>query len=316
MWGTWLKSPTVTHHRFVGVGVNSSWESLTWWFFSFYTIYREMFSDSGDVDIIEDIHEKFMGVSLCRMKRVTFLPVKFACTKKGARTLFPSYDICPLVVEHWEVFVALELFFEKVTEKCLWCWTQSVVFWEFFSSDMCDRCKFWCESFDMFFFFFKKWDRYEEGKHDISDAESYYFFTHLGTYSIPECDRFWKKSDTPSDRRVFKHFSMMCYIEIPRWVVRTWCGERDFFSHISGLYKKYLQRQELILCTIDFFLCPFLYLFFTLAFTSSFFILVVCLLHQSFLWNVFSLHLDFSSLLVVRTILVRIIHSFSSHLSR
>src|SRR5699024_1539649 len=91
----------------------------------------------------------FWCIFICCMRSMSFLPMEFRRTQKRACRFFPAQDMSPLVIQHWQVTVGMNVFRVIVTKQHFRSWTDSDAFCYLFISPVCYPGHFRCKTFYM-----------------------------------------------------------------------------------------------------------------------------------------------------------------------
>ncbi len=166
-----LKSPTITHHGFKCIGCICSSKFFTITFYSSYTLNGHEFIKCLNINIMKNRKRKLVRLITSLMERMSFLPMKFCASQKGAGTLLPSKYIYPLVIQKREITIGVESIFEKITKHKFRCWTNSQRIFQCLSSTNRYNRKLWRESFYMIFLSLKKTHGNKHGQKEILHPE-------------------------------------------------------------------------------------------------------------------------------------------------
>ena len=209
-----LKSFTVVHHSFDGIGCFCACEFFFFGFLAFDHRDSEVLFANVSIDV-----EHLFGLCdsfLCGFVHgVAFLPKEFHGTEERTGGLFPTNNAAPLVIKFRKVAVRFDYVCVMVAEKSFGSGAYAHSFLKLFAAAHGDPCNFRSKAFDMVFFFLKKAFGNEHRHINVFVAGCFKTCVEKFLDVFPDCVTIRAKDHASANAGIIDKFSFFYNVGVP-----------------------------------------------------------------------------------------------------
>ncbi|MPM97244.1 hypothetical protein SDC9_144417 [bioreactor metagenome] len=224
-----LQSLFIAHHRFAGVGVVGSGETLSLRLLSLKDGQREIVCHDAAVHL-EHTQRLLDGLILARVGGVPLLPEEFRGTQEEARALLPAHDVAPLVYEDRQISPRLDPFAVHVADDGLRCRAHDERFLKLFAAGMGDYGAFRRKALYMLRLFGEEGLRDEQRKGGVDVPRLFEGVVKMLLNELPDRVARRAHDHASAHRRVVRHLRGADDVEIPLRIIFFF--RCDVFCHL------------------------------------------------------------------------------------